>query len=446
MEKLPIYDVIINDDDESGVDFISLVDEPAMEMSWLKFSSDSLVEQDFSIDKDKKMLYGVFIAADKLVYRVDELRGEYYSRFKKDQIGKIIKKFNKNNFNRNINFQHGDNIVKAYVVDNFQTSDLIKADFGYDVPDGSWAGSVYIEDDEFWKDYVKTGSLKGFSVELRSRLLKADYSNFVKPESGEDKNDFMGRCVPILIGEGKDQDQAVAVCLSYWGDDYESIKEYPKGISDTAQNVLNYVEENGWGSCGTPVGKTRASQLAKGEAISIDTIKRMYSYLSRHKVDLESSKSYDDGCGKLMYDAWGGDAALSWSERFLNSDEYRLHLVKDILKSDFSEISKRKLITDILSSKKEKYYTLRLTPNSSNSDIIEYETEKKELRIKFNDGSTYLYENIEYRIFEKVWLGDAECKTSGTSPYGSWEVGDSPSVGAAIYKYLVKRGFNGRRI
>jgi hypothetical protein len=45
----------------------------------------------------------------------------------------------------------------------------------------------------------------------------------------------------------------------------------------------------------------------------------MYSYLSRHKVDLESSKSYEDGCGKLMYDAWGGEAALSWAENKLTS-------------------------------------------------------------------------------------------------------------------------------
>jgi hypothetical protein len=47
----------------------------------------------------------------------------------------------------------------------------------------------------------------------------------------------------------------------------------------------------------------------------------MYSYLSRHKVDLESSKSYDDGCGKLMYDSWGGLSALSWAESKINSFE-----------------------------------------------------------------------------------------------------------------------------
>jgi hypothetical protein len=81
---------------------------------------------------------------------------------------------------------------------------------------------------------------------------------------------------------------------------------------------LKYVEENGWGSCGTDVGKQRANQLAKGEPISLDTVKRMYSYLSRHEVDLESSKGYGDGCGKLMYDSWGGKSALSWSQSKIN--------------------------------------------------------------------------------------------------------------------------------
>jgi hypothetical protein len=45
----------------------------------------------------------------------------------------------------------------------------------------------------------------------------------------------------------------------------------------------------------------------------------MYSFLSRHKGDLEASKSYSDGCGKLMYDAWGGKAGLRWSKSKLKS-------------------------------------------------------------------------------------------------------------------------------
>ena len=55
----------------------------------------------------------------------------------------------------------------------------------------------------------------------------------------------------------------------------ESYTDYPKQASENAKTALRYAEENGWGSCGTAVGKQRANQLAKGEPISRDTIARM---------------------------------------------------------------------------------------------------------------------------------------------------------------------------
>ena len=94
----------------------------------------------------------------------------------------------------------------------------------------------------------------------------------------------------------------------------ESISDYPQGVKSNAQKVLDFVEKNGWGSCGTAVGKQRANQLAKGEPISIETVQRMANYLTRHAKDLESSTTYNDGCGKLMYDAWGGKAGLRWAK------------------------------------------------------------------------------------------------------------------------------------
>ena len=102
---------------------------------------------------------------------------------------------------------------------------------------------------------------------------------------------------------------------------FESHSDYPESVKNNAKAVLKWVEENGWGSCGTDVGKQRANQLANGEPISEETIRRMYSYLSRHEVDLDSSKGYGDGCGKLMYDSWGGKTALSWSEAKIKSIE-----------------------------------------------------------------------------------------------------------------------------
>jgi hypothetical protein len=101
----------------------------------------------------------------------------------------------------------------------------------------------------------------------------------------------------------------------------DSYSDYPESVRNNAKAVLKYVEENGWGSCGTEVGKIRANQLANGEPVSLDTVKRMYSYLSRHEVDLESSKGYGDGCGRLMYDSWGGKSAMSWAQSKINQAE-----------------------------------------------------------------------------------------------------------------------------
>jgi Putative phage serine protease XkdF len=109
----------------------------------------------------------------------------------------------------------------------------------------------------------------------------------------------------------------------------DSYSDYPDSVKNNAKRVIDWTEENGWGSCGTDVGKQRANQLAKGEPISFETIKRMYSYLSRHEADLESSKSYEDGCGKLMYDAWGGKTALSWAESKIKSIERQSFAIQD---------------------------------------------------------------------------------------------------------------------
>ena len=97
----------------------------------------------------------------------------------------------------------------------------------------------------------------------------------------------------------------------------ESFAVPPQYIQEAAQRAVDYTQKNGWGDCGTEVGKTRANQLAKGDNISLETITRMYSYGSRHKKDWEASKDITDGCGYLMMLSWGFspdnyEAAMNW--------------------------------------------------------------------------------------------------------------------------------------
>jgi len=92
--------------------------------------------------------------------------------------------------------------------------------------------------------------------------------------------------------------------------EFETFNDYPESAKNAAQRALDWADENGWGSCGTAVGKQRANQLAKGENISEDTIARMASF-ARHKQN--SDTPYSEGCGGLMWDAWGGTAGIEWA-------------------------------------------------------------------------------------------------------------------------------------
>jgi len=94
----------------------------------------------------------------------------------------------------------------------------------------------------------------------------------------------------------------------------DSYNDYPKAASNNAKRALAYADKNGWGSCGTPVGKARANQLANNENITRDTIARMASF-KRHQQNKDVP--YSEGCGGLMWDAWGGDAGIEWAIRKL---------------------------------------------------------------------------------------------------------------------------------
>ena len=94
----------------------------------------------------------------------------------------------------------------------------------------------------------------------------------------------------------------------------KSYTDYPEAASNNAKRALKWVEANGWGECGTPVGKARANQLANREPLSRDTIARMASF-KRHQQ--HADVPYTEGCGGLMWDAWGGTAGVEWAIRKL---------------------------------------------------------------------------------------------------------------------------------
>lgn len=168
-KDLPIYDIVITDE-QQGVGMISLVDDPAIGVNWIKLSQQKPIM--FKADKEKQLLYGPFLIPNMLIYRRDEVNGEYYVRFSREEIEKIATKFNEDLNNKNINFMHTDETVDAFVAQNW----LVESDqdksrgLGFDLPEGSWFGAVKIKDNEFWMNKVKSDEVKGFSVEILADL------------------------------------------------------------------------------------------------------------------------------------------------------------------------------------------------------------------------------------------------------------------------------------
>ena len=92
--------------------------------------------------------------------------------------------------------------------------------------------------------------------------------------------------------------------------DLDSYNDYPHGDVNTPIRAFDWVEKNGWGSCGEATGKKRASQIANKEKLTRDTIARMASF-KRHQQ--HKDVPYSEGCGGLMWDAWGGSAGINWA-------------------------------------------------------------------------------------------------------------------------------------
>lgn len=166
--NLPIYQLEISDDlnDGAEVDFVALVDKPAIERNFLKFKE---AKTNFAIQSEEKhIVSGALMLADTPIYRNDS-NGEYYVTFSKSTIEKIAQKFFKKGYQSNVNLMHdgdkqveGVTMFESFIVDSERGIQAMK---GFeDAPEGSWFGSLKVENQDVWSK-IKSGEFKGFSVE-----------------------------------------------------------------------------------------------------------------------------------------------------------------------------------------------------------------------------------------------------------------------------------------
>lgn len=168
-DKLPIYKLVIDKNKESGVDFIALVDEPAINMGWQMFGKMEPLK--FLSDGSRRIISGPLMVADLPIYRRDEKLGEYYVVFDANTIEQIVMRFMENAYTSNINLMHdskgsipdGVFLFESFIIDRKRGNYPPEA--FKDLSDGSWYGSMKINNEELWSQYIATGVFTGFSVE-----------------------------------------------------------------------------------------------------------------------------------------------------------------------------------------------------------------------------------------------------------------------------------------
>lgn len=299
---MDIIELFIDENDEvSGIEAISVVENPAIEEDFI-----ALKNQEFKlaeVDKEKRILMGAALIPNKPIYRRNG-ENEYYIYFSRETVRKASELFFMRGNQNNSTLEHeipltGLSAVESWIVEDEKDKSRF---YGMEVPIGTWMVSMKVLNDEIWENYVKTGKVKGFSIEgyFADKLERPNEPNAlsemqrIEEEEAED----------IL-------DQIKGLIKS--GDlvELRSFSDYPEAVKNNAKRgrELNKKQKN---KCGTRVGKIRSSILSKGGPLSVKTIKRMYSYLSR------AEEFYDENdleaCGTISYLLWGGLAAKRYCE------------------------------------------------------------------------------------------------------------------------------------
>ena len=165
---MKIVELIIDPNDEqSGIDAISLVADPAIQSGFIALSKQKHELYLKEINAEKKILMGAALIPDKSIYRRNDKGDEYYIYFSKNTVRQASELFFKKSNHKNATFEHENKIDGVTIVESWIVEDSKKdktALYGLDVPVGTWMVSAKIDDEELYNK-AKSGEIKGFSIE-----------------------------------------------------------------------------------------------------------------------------------------------------------------------------------------------------------------------------------------------------------------------------------------
>ena len=191
---MKLYDISIDPTDfETGLNAISLVENPAVEVDFLAFAKDESAVLQFA-DEERHIITGIALLADTPIYRIAPDKTEYYVRFTKDCIRQLVEKYFKFGLTNSVNIEHKDNqfvdgvtMLESYIID--KERGICPNEFT-SAPDGSWVVSYKVSNLDVWNK-IKSGEVKGFSVQGLFHIIETKLemsSNKLEEENTEHQN------------------------------------------------------------------------------------------------------------------------------------------------------------------------------------------------------------------------------------------------------------------
>ena len=233
-----IVELILDEDqEEGGIEAISIVESPAIESDFVALESQEIKLA--TVDKEKRILLGALLIPNKPIYR-NGAEGEYYIFFSKETIVKASQMYLRNGNQNSTTLEHdqtlkGLTLVESWIVES-ETEDKSRK-YGLNVPIGTWMGSVKVNNEDVWQEYVETNKVRGFSIEgyFSDRMETKDK---IKEDMSEEKiaAELLSKIENIVKGE--------KVELSVVGDISKLSKEITSQIKKTEQEKIKLKEAN----------------------------------------------------------------------------------------------------------------------------------------------------------------------------------------------------------
>ena len=183
-DNMDLFELILDEDNIDGVYGVSLVSDPANEIEAIFLSKEKLEKWKLSNEEKKIVVSPVLIPNQKILRKVvGKEKKPGYVFMSAETIEKLQQNFWKNQYNKNSTLEHSKEIEGVYFYESWivedPENDKAKA-LGYDVPKGTWMMAMKVDNPEIWEDYIKTGLIKGFSIDALLRPEKINNNLVVK--------------------------------------------------------------------------------------------------------------------------------------------------------------------------------------------------------------------------------------------------------------------------